>query len=134
MRTALTSHVADDVLSKLKREYKLRSEILCSLLGTERRITVVNRPLGGYFLWIKFPECVDSEKLLEFCKGRVKFLPGVRCDIASDLDDETDYQLFTSHARLCFADLDVKDLESGVIVLIECFQDYMLILESEQNE
>jgi len=130
MRTALESRVADDVLNKLRMEYKIRAEKLCASLSTERRIEIVNRPLGGYFVWIKFPESVNSEKFLEFCSGRVNFMLGVRCDIASGdgmgTDSKTDKRLFTSHARLCFADVNVDVLDTGICELIACFGEYML--------
>lgn len=127
MRTALQSRVADDVLNKLIMEFKIRSEKLCSILDVERRIEIVNRPLGGYFLWIKFPDSVDSENFLEFCKGRVKFMSGVRCDIVSSGQCN---RLFTAHARLCFADLDVEELQAGTAELIACFQEYTATTES----
>ena len=131
MRTALTSRIADDVLNMLRMDYRIRAEKLCYALSSEPRIQIVNQPLGGYFLWIKFPDNVNSEKFLKFCIGRVKFMLGVRCDIAAPgsnvVDGEKDYQLFTSHARLCFADLDVDVLETGIAELIACFRQFILM-------
>lgn len=131
MRTALQSRVADDVLNQLKLDFKSRSEKLCSALSTEKRIEIVNRPLGGYFLWIKFPDSVDCKKFLEFCEGRVRFMPGVRCNIVeTGIEGENHDELFTSYARLCFADLDTELLEAGAAELIGCMEEYMLTLES----
>lgn len=66
---------------------------------------------------------------LEFCDGRIKFMPGVRCDIAKGMDPtyhKKEDRLFTSNARLCFADLDVDDLETGIAELIACFREYTM--------
>lgn len=133
MRLALETRIADDVLKKLTIAYKRRAEKICTALSVESRIQIVNRPIGGYFIWIKFPSNVNSEQFLEFCNGRVKFMLGVRCDIAGgDICTDTNTvaekhdRPFTSHARLCFADLDEDVLHQGVQLLIACFQEYKL--------
>lgn len=139
MRTALQSRVADDVLNKLRMEYKIRAETLCTILESEPQIQVVNRPIGGYFVWIKFPDSVNTEKFLEFCNRRIKFMLGIRCDIAVNNDTRVDArkkenQMFSCHARLCFADLDVNILERGLTELIACFGEYTDTLESRRDE
>lgn len=135
MRTALASRVVDDVLNKLRMKYKLRADTLSCALNAERRIQIVNQPVGGYFVWIKFPDSVNAENFLEFCNERVKFMLGVRCDIAANskgLEEETDGGLFASHARLCFADLDEDALETGIAELIACFREYIQSLSSNE--
>lgn len=136
MRTALASRVADDILNGLRRMLKVRSEKLCSALSTETRIQIVHRPLGGYFVWIKFPDSVDSQSFLEFCDGKVKFMPGWRCDATGssggDVDlnhKQVDLSPLSSHARLCFADLDLELIDKGIKELIMCFRQYILTLE-----
>lgn len=133
MRVAIASGVADNVLNKLRTEYKIRAGKICSALSAESRIEIVNKPLGGYFVWIKFPENVNSERFLDSCKERVKFMLGVRCDIAVDNGMETatnsEDKLCTSHARLCFADLDVDTMEAGIAELIACFREYVRTLK-----
>lgn len=130
MRTALASRVADDVLNRLRWKCKVRAEKLCSALNAESRIQIVHQPLGGYFVWIKFPDSVDSQIFLDFCDGRVKFMPGVRCFCDVDPEHKRDALLSSSHARLCFADLDVELIDKGINELIICFREYMLTLES----
>jgi 2-aminoadipate transaminase len=35
------------------------------------------RPQGGLFLWVRMPECIDSERLLELAvEEKVAFVPG----------------------------------------------------------
>ena len=132
MRVAIATGSADKVLNKLRAEYRIRADKMCSALSAESRIEIVNRPLGGYFMWIKFPNSVNSEKFLDYCKERVKFMLGVRCDIAVDDGMGTamnsDEGLFTSHARLCFADLGMDMLEAGIAEFVTCFQEYIRTL------
>lgn len=85
-------------------------------------------PTGGYFLWVAFPG-VDTEEFLGICmREGVKFLPGGRCDpfegeenisASSGLDPNE----FKSHARLCFADMDLEEIENGAKLLVLCFQE-----------
>lgn len=72
MRTALETRVADDVLNKLRMDYKARAEKLCSALEIEERIELVNRPLGGYFIWIKFPDSIESERFIGEAENTAK--------------------------------------------------------------
>jgi DNA-binding transcriptional MocR family regulator len=130
MRTALASRVADDILNGLRRKCKVRAEKLCSALNAETRIQIVHQPLGGYFVWIKFPDSVDSQIFLDFCDGRVKFMPGVRCVCDVDPEHKSNAHFSSSHARLCFADLDVELIDKGINELIICFREYMLTLEN----
>lgn len=135
MKAALSSGIADDILSGLRQKFKERADKLCTALEVERRIQVVDRPLGGYFAWIKFPSSVNSHELLKYCDGKVKFMPGAWCDIVAHsnvdkLKDEDQTDFFESHVRLCFADLDVDLLEQGIQELISCFREYMIMLAS----
>jgi DNA-binding transcriptional MocR family regulator len=137
MRTALASRVADDILNGLRRKLKVRAEKLCSTLSAETRFQIVHPPLGGYFVWIKFPDSVDSQRFLEFCEGKVKFMPGWRCDATGSNGGDMDLKhkkvalsSLSSHARLCFADLDLELIDKGTKELILCFRQYMLTFES----
>jgi DNA-binding transcriptional MocR family regulator len=130
MRTAIASRVADNILNGLRRKCKVRAEKLCSALKAEARIQIVHQPLGGYFVWIKFPDSLDTQIFLDFCNGRVKFMPGARCFCDVDSEHNRGALLSSSHARLCFADLDVDLIDKGINELIICFREYMLTLES----
>jgi DNA-binding transcriptional MocR family regulator len=119
--------MADKILENLQASYRDRVERLVNKLKSEPRIEIVCRPLGGYFLWIKLPEGVISENFLSFCRDKVTFMPGVRCDPTNNEDDK---RIYESHARLCFADLSVEHLEQGADELVLCLRKYMEEIES----
>ena len=140
MCRALVDRIADNYLKKLNKEYADRARKICAILREEERIVLPNGcPTGGYFLWVRFPQDVNSEEFLEFCVDHgtdVRFRPGALCDaFANHLDGEEQISndeasgvastSFQSYARLCFADLDTRDLEDGSRELVKAFKMYM---------
>ena len=118
MCTAMSSGVADTVLTDLCAAYKDRADLLCNILEKDPRVEITIRPQGGYFLWIKLP--FNSNDFLEFCQDRgINFLPGSRCSPFSPSPAELD-----NYARLCFADLPTEDMVTGANRLLECVDDY----------
>lgn len=102
--------------------------MLCDILQTDSRIEIDTSPTGGYFLWVAFPG-VNTEEFLGICmmKG-VKFLPGGRCDPFEGQDSVSassglGHNEFNSHARLCFADMDLEEIEKGAKLLVLCFKE-----------
>jgi DNA-binding transcriptional MocR family regulator len=132
LRTSLAEGIGDRILNKLNAAYKERSRRLYEILQTEPGIQIDSIPLGGYFLWISFSGVDDTTTFVEYCESQgVKFLPGKRCD---PLDEENSNAAAFSGlppnecqkwARLCFADLDVEDLEDGAKLLISCYREYV---------
>ena len=140
MCRALVDRIADNYLKKLNKEYADRARKICTILQEEERIVLPNGcPTGGYFLWARFPQDVNSEEFLEFCVDRgtdVRFRPGALCDAFTNYLDGEDQisndeasgvasSSFQSYARLCFADLDTRDLEDGSRELVKAFKMYM---------
>ena len=146
MRIALRSRRCDAVLQRLNAAYEGRARRMCDVLHEESGIRVVHRPLGGLFIWVKFPDDVDARDLLNFCAGTaasdsasgVRFLPGEACDARFGDGDLTQEERdrndivsgvsgasFRSCARLCFADLDEDDLVEGTRRLVRAFGEYM---------
>jgi DNA-binding transcriptional MocR family regulator len=128
LRTSLAEGIGDRVLNKLNIVYRERSRRLCEILQTEPGIQIDSIPLGGYFLWISFSGVDDTTAFVEYCESQgVKFLPGKRCD---PLDEHANKfsglppNECKKWARLCFADLDVEDLEHGAKLLLSCYRDY----------
>lgn len=76
MTAVLKSRDADRVLQRLIDSYRYRANLLCKSFGSEKHIHLVQRPIGGYFIWVVFPPEVISENFFEFCKDKVVFLPG----------------------------------------------------------
>mmetsp|Transcript_11266 Transcript_11266/g.17426 ORF Transcript_11266/g.17426 Transcript_11266/m.17426 type:complete len:476 (-) Transcript_11266:72-1499(-) len=142
MRHALSTRMADNVLQTLRRAYRDRAKLVCDIFEeSSSNIQVLSKPLGGYFIWIRFPKGVRSEEFLKFCQGQVTFLPGERCDPfppskqqrqnTHDVNDNNTIQdaINEDHgiqncARLCFADSDVDMLEEGTKRLVQCLQQY----------
>ena len=137
MRVALKERICDQVLAKLNRSYKERSELLCRILQTEPGITIHNIPLGGYFIWVSFEGIDNTSDLLAFCQTKgVNFLAGERCgSFVQDNDDDNGWEgaWCRRSARFCFADLDVADLEAGAKRLIDCYQEYMTSREGKAS-
>lgn len=125
LRLALTNGVADKVLDGLNQSYRRRSQRLVTALADEPDLRVVHPPRGGYFVWIAFPEWVDTRRLLATCRHRVTFLPGPRCDAVSPPpSDDAVVASFANFARLCFADADEPDLVTGAQRLIEAYRAF----------
>ena len=140
MCRALVDRIADNYLKKLNKEYADRARKICAILQEDERIDLPNGcPTGGYFLWVRFPQDVDSEEFLKFCVDQgtdVRFRPGALCDaFANHLDGEEQISndeasgvtstSFRSYARLCFADLDTRNLEDGSKELVRAFKMYL---------
>lgn len=141
MCRALVDRIADSYLRKLNKEYADRARMVCAILQEDERIVLPNGcPTGGYFLWVKFLRDVDSEEFLKFCDAQntdVRFRPGALCDaFANNLDGEERNEndeasgvtttSFRSYARLCFADLDERDLEQGSRELVKAFKMFLV--------
>jgi DNA-binding transcriptional MocR family regulator len=136
MRRALASGQVDRVLTKLQDSYRIRSQLLCDilLLRVDDKAQIrAFRPIGGYFVWIQFPVAMGHvADFLDYCRPRVNFMPGPQCDAVDDTVITTGYGdaangalLLSSFARLCFADMDIGDLEAGAHLLLAKFRAYM---------
>ena len=131
--SAFTSGIVDRILSKglLKQfideklcvEYGKRMDVLHSELMrtfSEKYITC-RRPLGGYFLWVKFSDTtVDCDQLLVIAnKYGVTFKPG-----RLFAHDEEAKASLAHCLRLCFAITDCDHLREGCARLKRAFEDY----------
>jgi hypothetical protein len=71
----------------------------------------------------------DVSSFFEYCQPELDFMTGPRCDASSTTvaapSREGGEVPLTSYARLCFAFLDLVDLELGAKLLIERFRTYM---------
>jgi DNA-binding transcriptional MocR family regulator len=133
----LSNGLATKVLLSLQDAYYERSQLLCRILlegnddatmnNADDSIRICTRPMGGYFLWIQLPSRVKAVDFGGYCleSGGVKILPGPSCDpfVTDDTTEGTDF--VSNHARLCFADLSLEDLEHGARRLKELLQEYL---------
>ena len=102
-------------------EMGLQQTQLATLVSiyTERKVALSNalkeylpdavqfiEPGGGFFIWLVFPEGVDTQQMLAAARGKnVGYLPGVK--FSSD-------RKLKNCARLSFSYFDVPELEEGV--------------------
>ena len=142
LRTALEEGFQDKILERLNASYKERCRILCDVLESEPGIRIHCRPAGGYFVWVDFLDLPDAEKqdgdkcaadspasiFARFCFDRgLKFMPGIKCDSVFERFEQSGQpkELCQHSARLCFADMDVDDIENGARFLIELYREYI---------
>ena len=97
---------------------------------TERKVALSNalkeylpdtvrfiEPDGGFFIWLIFPEGVDTQQMLAVARrNNVGYLPGVKFSSSSKLKN---------CARLSFSYFDVPELEEGARRLAEVFKTHM---------
>jgi DNA-binding transcriptional MocR family regulator len=94
-------------LSHLKKVYLRRKIALNSALSENLRDLVsFVEPGGGFFMWLRLPQGLDTEKLLpEANKHKVNFLPGSNFSPQRDLKN---------YMRLSFAYYEESDLKEAV--------------------
>jgi DNA-binding transcriptional MocR family regulator len=90
-------------LSRLKKTYSQRKSILYTALTEHLPNTVsFTEPDGGFFIWLRLPAHVDTEKLLPQARRyNVGFSPGARFSPRQELKN---------HMRLSFAYYEDSDL------------------------
>ncbi len=129
LSVGLSTLTVDRVLQRLRDQYQQRCTLLCEILEREPSIHLACRPTGGYFVWIKLPNIRNQQaasKFLEFCMNHgVRFMPGTSCDAGPVRKDDED--CLHSYARLCFAKMDLKDIEQGAELFLQCLRSYIKV-------
>jgi len=93
----------------LKRKLEVLVEALGEHFGTAAEFKAPN---GGIFLWVKLPDCVDTQKLAQAAlRAGIAFNPGPEWTI--------DKQWGRSRLRICFANPTQEVLRKGVAGLAE---------------
>jgi 2-aminoadipate transaminase len=69
-------------------------------------------PKGGIFLWVKFPENVDTQKL-----AQAAFAAGIQFNAGAEWCTDKDYG--RTRARLCFAHPSKEQIRAGIAALAE---------------
>ena len=117
VRSAIELGLQDEHLSYLKTEYHRRARILAAALRRHlpEEITFAE-PDGGFFIWLQFPEAVDTKALLNVARQyNVGFEPGMSFSSREGLQN---------YARVCFAYYNTGDLEEGVARLARAVNEY----------
>ncbi len=106
VNTALEKGLVDEHLTILKNAYQQRAKTLSAALQELMPTTTFTEPEGGFFIWLRFSEDVDTEALLvEAKKQNVGFQPGISFSSQQGL---------TNYARLSFAYYNEERLVEGV--------------------
>lgn len=107
-------------LSFLRSEYKDRKEILHHNLMKYMPSQITwNEPKGGFYIWLKLPEGINSTEIFKEClpKG-VVFVTGRTFDPHNKKDDRL---------RLSFSNMAKEDIEKGVIIMAETIKKHLAI-------
>jgi len=106
MRSAIEMGLQRDQLKILKTTYAKRKSALSKALKIYLPDSVrYSEPEGGFFIWLVFPEGVDTEKMrAEARRKNVGYLPGIKFSSGRKLKN---------CARLSFSYFDVPELEEG---------------------
>lgn len=118
VRSTIEMGLQHTQLTTLKTAYTQRKIALCKALKKYLPESVrFSEPDGGFFIWLVFPEDVDTKQMLaEARRQNVGYLPGVRFSSLGRLKN---------CARLCFAYFDIPELEEGARRLGEVYKAFM---------
>ncbi len=114
VRSAIESGFLEEQLIRLRSAYQGNELALTRALRDHLspRADFV-APRGGFFIWLKFGQAVDTEKMLAKARSeKVGYLPGIRTSSQGGLHN---------FARLSFAYYDEKRLVNGVARLAKVF-------------
>ena len=116
IRGVLESGDLEKHLHYLIETYRLRLQTLDSMLQQHIINVTYTVPKGGYFLWLKFPEQVNTLELRQQAKPfKVDFRQGTLFSTAGASQN---------CARLCFAYYDEEYIEQGILRLKDCLTGF----------
>jgi DNA-binding transcriptional MocR family regulator len=102
-------------LHHLIETYRTRLQTLDSMLKQHLINVTYNVPKGGYFLWLQFPEQINTLELRQQAKSfKVDFRQGALFSTVGASQN---------CVRLCFAYYDEAHIEQGILRLKECLAD-----------
>jgi len=106
VQSALELGLQRDHLAYLKRVYRLRSKSLITALNDLLPPSVTfTEPGGGFFIWLRLPDGVDTEALRIAARQQgVHFQPGPRFSSGRGLQN---------YLRLSFVYYDIEELREG---------------------
>ena len=106
----------DTHLSTLRQKYKERSKIACDSIKKYFPENIsFSEPEGGFFLWLTFPDHIDTKKILpEALQRGVAFVPG-----HSFYTDKSIY----NNIRINYSSVTEQDLVKGLEILGSIFKE-----------
>ncbi|MFZ1768382.1 MAG: PLP-dependent aminotransferase family protein [Caldilinea sp.] len=116
VRVVLEEGWEDEYLERLHATYRQRIRALDAALQAQLgSVVTYDAPTGGYFFWLRLPERVDGEDLLQHAAAhKVSFRPGVRFSGQGGL---------RNYIRLSFAYYEDAQLAEGVRRLREVVRE-----------
>ena len=120
----LSQNKLDPYLKFLRSEYRDRKNILQrSLKNYMPKEITWNEPKGGFYIWLKLPEYVNSTDIFkESVKKGVVFVTGRTFDPSSKKDDRI---------RLSFSNMPKDTIEKGVQILSEAIKKVLECIPSD---
>jgi 2-aminoadipate transaminase len=118
MRSAIENRLLENQMTQLKTAYSRRKEALANALRDNLPAAVrFVEPRGGFFIWLEFPDAVDTNQLLSIAlQQNVGFLPGTKFSAHNGLKN---------FARLSFSYYDVPELEEGARRLGKAIREFL---------
>ncbi len=113
----LKDHFTDHV-AKLNARLRHKMTVMVEAVGREFGTSVeVTAPPGGLYIWLKFPESVEVEKLVApAAEAGVGFNAGGAWSV--------DPAAGAHHMRLCFGLATIEEIEAGITALAQvCFEE-----------
>lgn len=116
--SAIELGLQDDHLDHLKKVYSKRKDALAAALKKHLPGSATFRePDGGYYIWLKLPESIDTEKMIDDARSLgVLYQPGVKFSSQNGLKN---------YIRLSYSFYDIPELEEGVVRLAAAVKRYV---------
>ncbi|WP_017149449.1 PLP-dependent aminotransferase family protein [Bacillus bingmayongensis] len=103
-------------LEKLRTALQVRRDTAIKILSPLTDTIYFQKPQGGFNLWIKLPDSIDSFALLEKAnESNVSFLPGIACYV---------HESQHNHLRISYSMLSEQDLIVGLQRLYKIIYDF----------
>jgi 2-aminoadipate transaminase len=118
MRNAVENGLLENQLRNLKTAYSQRKTVLADALreSLPEPVSFVE-PGGGFFIWLEFPEGIDTSHLLAAAyEQNVGFLPGVKFSACQGM---------RNFARLSFSYFEAPELAEGAVRLGKVIGQYL---------
>lgn len=94
--------------------YSSRLKKMDTLLREHLPQITYSTPKGGYFFWLRLPDHVNALELRRQAKSmKIDIRPGNLFSVRGELQN---------YVRLCFAHYDERQIEQGILRLMECFR------------
>ena len=105
-------------IGRIRGLYKEKADALLKALEREMPTEANwNKPRGGFFLWMRLPDSVDTEKMLKKAiKRGVAYVPGVHFCVDGSGSDAL---------RLCFSKEPPERLDAGAALLAETIKEQL---------